>query len=146
VAMMCDMVFAAESARFGLPEVKLGTIPGCGGTQRLPRAIGKAKAMDLCFTGRMMDAHEAERSGLISRVVSADELMPQALKAATQIAANSLPTLMLLKEAINRSYQSSLDEGLMVERRLLHASFALDDFREGRHAFLEKRKPVFEHR
>jgi enoyl-CoA hydratase len=143
VAMMCDMLYAAESARFGLPEIKLGTLPGGGGTQRLPRAIGKAKAMDMCFTARMMDAAEAERSGLVSRVVPDAELMATALKSATQIASYSLPTLMMMKEAINRAYQSGLDDGLMFERRLLHASFALEDFREGRAAFLEKRKPVF---
>lgn len=146
VAMMCDMLYAAESAKFGLPEIKLATIPGCGGTQRLPRAIGKAKAMDMCFTARMMDAQEAERSGLVSRVVPDAELMDTAMKSATQIANYSLPTLMLLKEAINRAYQSGLDDGLMFERRLLHASFALEDFKEGRHAFLDKRKPQFSHR
>jgi enoyl-CoA hydratase len=146
VAMMCDMLYAAESAKFGLPEIKLGTLPGGGGTQRLPRAIGKAKAMDMCFTARMMDALEAERSGLVSRVVPDAELMATALKSATQIASYSLPTLMMMKEAINRAYQSGLDDGLMFERRLLHASFALDDFREGRAAFLEKRKPVFGNR
>jgi enoyl-CoA hydratase len=145
VAMMCDMIYAGESAKFGLPEIKLATIPGCGGTQRLPRAIGKAKAMDMCFTARMMDAHDAERSGLVSRVVPDADLMDVALKSATQIANQSLPTLMLLKEAINRSYQSGLDDGLMFERRLLHASFALDDFKEGRAAFLDKRKPAFRH-
>jgi len=145
VAMMCDMLYAAESARFGLPEIKLGTLPGGGGTQRLPRAIGKAKAMDMCFTARMMDAQEAERSGLVSRVVPDAELMATALKSATQIASYSLPTLMMMKEAINRAYQSGLDDGLMFERRLLHASFALEDFREGRAAFLEKRKPAFKH-
>jgi enoyl-CoA hydratase len=146
VAMMCDMLYAAESAKFGLPEIKLGTLPGGGGTQRLPRAIGKAKAMDMCFTARMMDAQEAERSGLVSRVVPDAELMTTALQSATQIASYSLPTLMLMKEAINRAYQSGLDDGLMFERRLLHASFALEDFKEGRHAFLDKRKPQFSHK
>lgn len=146
LAMMCDIVIAADTARFGQPEIKLGVIPGAGGTQRLPRAISKAKAMDLCLTGRMMDAAEAERSGLVSRVVPADRLLNEALEAAAVIAAYSLPSVMLAKESVNRAFESPLTEGLLFERRMFHAMFATDDQKEGMAAFLEKRKPAFKHR
>ena len=146
MAMMCDMIYAADSAKFGQPEIKLGTLPGAGGTQRLPRAVGKAKAMDWCLTGRMIDAAEAERAGLVSRVVPADRLLDEVLAIATQIASFSLPVVMKVKEAVNRAYESSLAEGLLFERREFHATFALDDQKEGMRAFVEKRKPVFRHR
>ena len=141
--MMCDMIFAADNAKFGQPEVKLGIIPGAGGTQRLPRAIGKAKAMDLCLTGRMMDAQEAERAGLVARVIPADQLLDETLKAATAIASYSLPTVMMVKESVNRAFESSLTEGLLFERRVFHATFATQDQKEGMAAFVEKRKPAF---
>ena len=143
LAMMCDLVFAAETARFGQPEVKIGTLPGAGGTQRLPRAVGKAKAMDLCLTGRLMDAQEAERCGLVSRIYPADKLLDEALAAAAQLAEYSLPVLMMMKEAVNRAFEGPLNEGLLFERRTLHASFALADQKEGMAAFVEKRPPVF---
>ncbi len=146
LAMMCDIIIAAESAKFGQPEITLGILPGSGGTQRLPRAVGKAKAMDLCLTARMMDAQEAERAGLVSRVVPNDKLLEEAMAAAGKIAANSLPATMMIKEAINRAYESSLSEGVLFERRLFHAAFALDDQKEGMAAFVEKRKPTFRHR
>ena len=146
LAMMCDIVIAADTARFGQPEIKLGVIPGAGGTQRLPRAVGKAKAMDLCLTGRMMDATEAERAGLVSRVVPAASLMEEALAAAAQIAAHSLPSVMMLKEAINRAYEAPLSEGLIFERRLFHSLFATEDQKEGMAAFVEKRPARFAHR
>jgi enoyl-CoA hydratase len=146
LAMMCDMIFAADTAKFGQPEIKLGTLPGAGGTQRLPRAIGKAKAMDMCLTGRMMDAQEAERSGLVARVIPADQLMDETLKAAQNIANFSLPVVMMIKESINRSFESSLNEGLLFERRVFHAAFALEDQKEGMAAFIEKRKPNFKNR
>lgn len=146
IAMMCDMIYAAENAKFGQPEIKLGTLPGAGGTQRLPRAVGKAKAMDLCLTGRMMDAAEAERSGLVARIFPTDKLIEETLAAAQIIASYSLPVVMMVKEAVNRAYESSLAEGLLFERRVFHASFALDDQKEGMAAFLEKRKPMFRHR
>lgn len=146
LAMMCDMVFAADTAKFALPEVKLAVIPGAGGTQRMPRAVGKAKAMDLCFTGRFMDADEAERAGLVSRIYPAATMLDEALATAADIARHSLPVLMMLKESVNRAYESSLSEGLLFERRTLHAVFALDDRREGMAAFLEKRKPRFTNR
>ena len=146
LAMMCDIVFAADTARFALPEVKLAVIPGAGGTQRMPRAVGKAKAMDLVLTGRTMDAEEAERTGLVSRIFPADALLDEALKAAREIAGYSLPVLMMLKESVNRAWESPLNEGLLFERRTLHATFALRDQKEGMAAFLEKRKPVFEDR
>src|SRR2546425_822248 len=133
-------------AKFGQPEIKLGIIPGAGGTQRLPRAVGKAKAMDLVLTGRMMDAAEAERSGLVSRVVSADKLLEEALAAAAQIAEFSLPSVMMAKEAVNRAYESPLAEGMRFERRVFHALFATEDQKEGMAAFVEKRKPKFKHR
>ena len=143
LAMMCDTVFAADSAKFALPEVKLAVIPGAGGTQRMPRAVGKAKAMDLCFTGRFMDAAEAERAGLVSRIYPADQVLDEALAAAASIAQQSLPVLMMLKESVNRAFESSLNEGLLFERRTLHATFSLADNKEGIAAFLEKRKPRF---
>ena len=145
LAMMCDFIIAADTARFGQPEVKLGTLPGAGGTQRLPRAVGKAKAMEMCLTGRFMDAVEAERAGLVSRVVPADKLIEEALATATTIASNSLPVVMMVKEAVNRSFESSLNEGLLFERRVFHASFATRDQKEGMAAFVEKRKPEFRH-
>jgi enoyl-CoA hydratase len=146
LAMMCDIIIAAEGARFGQPEIKLGIIPGAGGTQRLPRAVGKAKAMDLVLTARMMDAHEAERSGLVSRVVPGERLLDEALAAAAQIAEFSLPSVMMAKEAVNRAYEAPLAEGILFERRAFHALFATRDQEEGMAAFLEKRKPKFEHR
>jgi enoyl-CoA hydratase len=146
LALMCDIVIAAESARFGQPEINLGVMPGAGGTQRLPRAVGKAKAMDMCLTARMMDAAEAERSGLVSRVVPADKLMEEALAVAAKIAAYSMPVVMMLKESINRAYESTLSEGVLFERRLFHAMFALEDQKEGMAAFLEKRKPAFKNK
>jgi enoyl-CoA hydratase len=146
LAMMCDMIFAADTAKFGQPEIKLGTLPGAGGTQRLPRAIGKAKAMDMCLTARMMNADEAERSGLVARVIPADRLLAETLAAAEAIAGYSLPVVMMIKESINRAYESSLNEGLLFERRVFHASFALEDQKEGMAAFVDKRAPAFRHR
>ncbi|RIX48500.1 MAG: enoyl-CoA hydratase [Rhodocyclales bacterium GT-UBC] len=146
MAMMCDMIFAADSAKFGQPEIKLGTLPGAGGTQRLPRAVGKAKAMDLCLTGRMMDAAEAEKSGLVARVVPAEQLLDVTMDAARAIAAYSLPVVMMIKESVNRAFESSLNEGLLFERRVFHSAFSLEDQKEGMAAFVEKRKPVFKNR
>jgi enoyl-CoA hydratase len=146
LAMMCDLIIAADTAKFGQPEITIGTMPGMGGTQRLPRAVGKAKAMDWCLTGRMIDAAEAERSGLVARVVPAAELEAQALAVAAKIATHSLPVVLKIKEAVNRAYESPLAEGLLFERREFHATFALDDRKEGMRAFVEKRKPVFKHR
>jgi enoyl-CoA hydratase len=146
LAMMCDIVIAADTARFGQPEVKLGIIPGAGGTQRLPRAVGKAKAMDLVLTGRMMSADEAERAGLVSRVVPAEGLAQEALDVATVIASFSLPSVMMAKEAVQRSFEAPLGEGLLFERRLFHALFATEDQKEGMAAFLAKRAPEFRHR
>jgi enoyl-CoA hydratase len=146
LAMMCDILIAADTAKFGQPEIKLGIIPGAGGTQRLPRAVGKAKAMDLVLTGRMMDAAEAERAGLVSRVVPADKLIDEAVAAAAQIAEFSLPSVMMAKEAVNRAFESPLAEGMLFERRLFHALFATEDQKEGMAAFVEKRKPKFKHR
>jgi enoyl-CoA hydratase len=146
LAMMCDIVIAAENARFGQPEVNLGVMPGAGGTQRLPRAVGKAKAMDLCLTARMMDAQEAERAGLVSRIVPLEKLMEEALAVAEKIAGYSLPVVMMIKESINRAYEANLAEGILFERRLFHSQFALADQKEGMAAFLEKRKPTFKHR
>jgi enoyl-CoA hydratase len=143
LAMMCDMIYAADTAKFGQPEVKIGILPGAGATQRLPRAIGKSKAMDLCLTARMMDADEAERSGLVARVIPAAQLLEETLAAATAIAGYSLPVLMMIKESINRAFESSLTEGLLFERRSFHAAFALQDRKEGMAAFLEKRAPLF---
>jgi enoyl-CoA hydratase len=146
LAMMCDMIFAADTARFGQPEIKLGIMPGAGGTQRLPRAISKAKAMDLCLTARLMDAQEAERAGLVSRVVAADALLDEALDAAAAIAEFPLPAVMMIKESVNRAYETTLAEGIHFERRLFHSLFATDDQKEGMAAFVEKRRPVFRHR
>ncbi|MBI2253106.1 MAG: enoyl-CoA hydratase [Proteobacteria bacterium] len=146
IAMMCDVIIAAENAKFGQPEITLGIIPGAGGTQRLTRAVGKAKAMDLVLTGRMMDAAEAERSGLVARVVPADKLLDEALAAAEKIAGFSLPIVLMAKESVNRAFESSLAEGIKFERRLFHAAFATDDQKEGMAAFIEKRKAAFKHR
>ena len=146
LAMMCDIVIAAESAKFGQPEINLGTFPGAGGTQRLPRAIGKAKAMDLILTARMMDAAEAERAGLVSRVVPADKLLDEAMAVAAKIAGYSLPVAIMAKEAVNRAYETTLAEGVHFERRMFHATFALADQKEGMAAFVDKRKPDFKHR
>ena len=146
LAMTCDILIAADTAKFGQPEIKLGIIPGAGGTQRLPRAVGKAKAMDLVLTGRMMDAAEAERAGLVSRVVPLDRLIDEALAAAAQIAEFSLPSVMMAKEAVNRAFELPLTEGMLFERRLFHALFATEDQKEGMAAFVEKRKPKFKHK
>ncbi len=146
LAMTCDFIIAADSAKFGQPEIKIGILPGAGGTQRLPRAVGKAKAMDLVLTGRMMDAAEAERAGLVSRVVLADRLLDEALAAALQICQYSLPSVMMAKEAVNRAFESPLSEGLLFERRLFHSLFATEDQKEGMNAFVQKRKPVFKQR
>jgi enoyl-CoA hydratase len=146
LAMMCDIVIAADNAKFGQPEVNLGVMPGAGGTQRLPRFTSKAKAMDLCLTARMMDAQEAERSGLVSRVVPPDRLMEEALGVAAKIAAYSLPVVMMIKESINRAYEGTLSEGILFERRVFHSQFALEDQKEGMAAFLEKRKPAFKNK
>ncbi|GAA0224417.1 enoyl-CoA hydratase [Castellaniella daejeonensis] len=146
LAMLCDFIIAAENAKFGQPEIKLGVIPGYGGTQRLPRAVGKAKAMDLVLTARMMDAAEAERAGLVSRVVPVERLLDEALEAAGTIASMSLPAVMMAKECVNRAYEASLDEGLLFERRNFHALFSTEDQKEGMRAFVEKRKPEFKHR
>jgi enoyl-CoA hydratase len=143
VAMMCDIIYASDTAKFGQPEIKLGILPGAGGTQRLPRAVGKAKAMDLCLTARMMDAQEAERAGLVSRVFPADQLLAETLKAAATIAEFSLPVLMMVKESVNQSFESSLSQGVNFERRLFHSVFALEDQKEGMAAFVEKRRPAF---
>ena len=143
LAMLCDFIIAADNAKFGQPEIKLGIIPGAGGTQRLPRAISKAKAMDMCLTSRMMDAIEAERSGLVSRVVPLDKLMEEALAAANTIASMSLPVVMMIKESVNRAYETTLSEGVQYERRLFHSTFATEDQKEGMKAFTEKRAPIF---
>jgi enoyl-CoA hydratase len=139
-------VIAAENERFGQPEINLGIMPGAGGTQRLPRFTSKAKAMDLCLTARMMDAQEAERAGIVSRIVPPEKLMEEALAVASKIAASSLPVVMMIKESINRAYESALSEGVLFERRLFHSQFALEDQKEGMAAFLEKRKPSFKNR
>jgi len=146
LAMQCDIVIAAENARFGQPEINLGVMPGYGGTQRLPRFTSKAKAMDLCLTARMMDAQEAERAGLVSRVVPLEKLMEETLAAAEKIAASSLPVVMMIKESINRAYETALAEGVLFERRVFQSQFALEDQKEGMAAFLEKRKPIFKHK
>ncbi len=146
LAMMCDFIIAADTAKFGQPEIKLGIIPGAGGTQRLPRAVGKSKAMDMVLTSRMMDATEAERCGLVSRVVAADKLMDEALAAAASICALSGPSLAMAKEAVNRAFEGTLAEGVGFERRLFHSLFATDDQKEGMDAFVNKRKPAFKHR
>jgi enoyl-CoA hydratase len=146
LAMMCDFIIAADNAKFGQPEIKLGIIPGAGGTQRLPRAVGKAKAMDMALTGRMMDAVEAERSGLVSRVVPLDKLMDEALGAALMICDHGQTSVMAAKESVNRAFESGLSDGVMFERRLFQSLFATADQKEGMDAFLNKRKPVFVHR
>ncbi len=146
LAMMCDMIFAADIAQFGQPEIKLGVLPGAGGTQRLPRAVGKSKAMDMCLTARMMNANEAERAGLVARVIPAANLLAETLAAAERIAGYSLPVAMMIKECVNRAYESGLNEGLLFERRVFHSAFALEDQKEGMAAFVEKRKPAFKHR
>ena len=146
LAMMCDFIIAADNARFGQPEIKLGIIPGAGGTQRLPRAVGKAKAMDMALTGRMMDAVEAERAGLVSRVVPLDKLMDEALGAALMICGYGQPSVFAAKEAVNRAFESGLSDGVMFERRLFHALFATEDQKEGMDAFVNKRKPAFKNR
>ena len=146
LAMMCDFILAADTAKFGQPEIKLGVIPGSGGTQRLPRAVGKSKAMEMVLAGRMMDAVEAERAGLVSRIVAADRLLEDAMETATVIAGMSLPATMMAKESVNRAYESSLTEGVLFERRVFHSCFAMEDQKEGMAAFVEKRKAVFKHR
>ena len=143
LAMMCDFILAADNARFGQPEIRIGTIPGAGGTQRLTRFVGKSKAMEMCLTGRMMDAAEAERSGLVSRVLPLADLLPEALKAAATIADFSRPAVMMAKEAVNRAYETTLSEGIRFERRVFHATFATQDQKEGMAAFVEKRAPKF---
>jgi len=145
LAMMCDFIIAADNARFGQPEIKIGIIPGAGGTQRLPRAVGKAKAMDMVLSARMMDAAEAERAGLVSRVVPAAGLLEEALATAATIAGYSLPAVMMAKEAVNRAYEAPLTEGMLFERRLFHSLFATADQKEGMAAFVEKRPPRFQH-
>jgi enoyl-CoA hydratase len=143
LAMQCDILIAADNAKFGQPEINLGIMPGYGGTQRLPRFTSKAKAMDLCLTARTMDAQEAERAGLVSRIVSTDKLMEEALAVAEKIAGCSAPVVMMIKESINRAYETSLAEGVLFERRVFQSQFALEDQKEGMAAFLEKRKPIF---
>jgi enoyl-CoA hydratase len=146
LAMMCDFIIAAETAKFGQPEIKLGIIPGAGGTQRLPRAVGKSKAMDLVLTGRMMDAPEAERAGLVSRVVPADQLLAEAQAAGELICALGGPSVLMAKECVNRAFEGTLADGVAFERRMFHALFATEDQKEGMAAFVEKRKPAFKHR
>ncbi|SEQ12032.1 enoyl-CoA hydratase [Pseudomonas sp. NFACC02] len=146
LALMCDFILAADNARFGQPEIKLGVLPGMGGTQRLTRAVGKAKAMEMCLTGRLIDAVEAERAGLVARIVPQDQLLEEALKVAQTIAAKSLPVAMMVKESVNRAFEVSLAEGIRFERRVFHAAFASEDQKEGMAAFIEKREPTFKHR
>lgn len=146
LAMMADIIIAADSAKFGQPEITIGTIPGSGGTQRLVRAIGKAKAMEMCLTGRMMDAAEAERSGLVAKVVPAADLLDETMKVAQRIADMSRPVAMMVKECVNRAFESSLTEGILFERRVFHATFALEDQKEGMSAFAEKRQPNFQNK
>ena len=146
LAMLCDFIIASESAKFGQPEINLGVMPGIGGTQRLTRYVGKSKAMEMCLTGRMMDAAEAERSGLVSRVVPAAELMDEALKVAEKIAKLSRPVVMMAKDAVNAAYETTLSEGVKVERRIFHSTFAVEDQKEGMSAFAEKRQPDWKHR
>ncbi|UZJ58154.1 enoyl-CoA hydratase [Pseudomonas sp. KU26590] len=146
LALMCDFILAADNARFGQPEIKLGVLPGMGGTQRLTHAVGKAKAMEMCLTGRLIDAVEAERAGLVARIVPQEQLLDEALKVAAGIAAKSLPTAMMVKESVNRAFEVSLAEGIRFERRVFHAAFASEDQKEGMAAFIEKREPVFKHR
>lgn len=146
LAMMCDFIVAADTAKFGQPEINLGVMPGAGGTQRLTRFVGKSKAMDMCLTGRMMDAAEAERAGLVSRVVAADQLLDEAMKAAEAVAAKSMPIAMMTKETVNRSYETTLSEGILFERRVFHSMFATEDQKEGMAAFADKRKADFKDR
>ncbi|MBT3789258.1 MAG: enoyl-CoA hydratase [Alphaproteobacteria bacterium] len=146
MAMMCDFILAADNAKFGQPEIKLGIIAGAGGTQRLTRFVGKSKAMEMNLTGRMMDAEEAERSGLVSRIIPVDDLLDEALKVAATIAANSRPSVMIAKESVNRAYETTLREGVLFERRVFHSLFAFEDQTEGMQAFVEKRKPDFKNR
>ncbi|MBO6540994.1 MAG: enoyl-CoA hydratase [Rhizobiaceae bacterium] len=146
LAMLCDFIIAADNAKFGQPEITLGVIPGMGGSQRLTRFIGKSKAMDMCLTGRMMDAEEAERSGLVSRIVPLNDLIEETMKVASKIADLSLPSVILAKEAVNRSYETTLAEGLRFERRVFHSLFATEDQKEGMAAFAEKRSPGFQNR
>lgn len=146
LALMCDFILAADNAKFGQPEINLGVLPGMGGTQRLTRAVGKAKAMELCLSGRMMGAEEAERAGVVARIVPKEQLLEEALKVAAQIASKSVPVAMMVKESINRAFEVSLSEGVRFERRVFHAAFATEDQKEGMAAFTEKRKPDFKHR
>jgi len=146
LAMMCDMIFAAENAKFGQPEIKLGIIPGAGGTQRLPRAVGKSKAMDMVLSARMMDAQEAERAGLVSRIFPVEKLLEETVAAANVIASMPMMAVVAAKEAVNRAWESSLSEGLLFERRSFYSMFATEDQKEGMSAFLEKRQPEFKHR
>jgi len=146
MAMMCDFIIAAENAKFGQPEITIGTIPGAGGTQRLTRAVGKAKAMEMCLTGRIMDAEEAERSGLVSRVIALDDLLENALETADKIAKLSQPVVMMAKESVNKAFETTLAEGVMYERRAFHTTFALEDRKEGMSAFAEKRQPNFQNK
>ena len=146
IAMMCDFILAADNAKFGQPEINLGILPGAGGTQRLPRFVGKAKAMEMVLTGRMMDAAEAERCGLVSRVIPADQLLEDAIKTAQKIAELSLPVVMMAKESVNRAFETTLSEGVRFERRLFHSCFGIEDQKEGMAAFVEKRKPAFKNR
>jgi enoyl-CoA hydratase len=146
MAMMCDIILAADTAKFGQPEITIGTIPGAGGTQRLTRAVGKSKAMEMVLTGRMMDAEEAERAGLVSRIVPAADLLEEALKTAAKVASMSRPMAMMAKEAVNRAFESTLSEGVRFERRLFHATFATEDQKEGMAAFIAKRAPEFKNR
>ncbi len=146
IALACDIVIAADTAKFGQPEIKIGVMPGAGGSQRLPRAVGKAKAMDMILTARMMDAQEAERAGLVSRVVPAAKLLDEALAAANAICEFSGPSVLMAKEAVNRAYETPLAEGILFERRMFHSLFATEDQKEGMRAFVEKRKPNFKHK
>ena len=146
LAMMCDFILAADNARFGQPEITIGTMPGAGGTQRLTRFVGKSKAMEMCLTGRMMEAEEAERAGLVSRIVPLDDLKDEAIKVASRIADLSLPVVMMTKESVNRAYETTLNEGIRFERRLFHSTFATVDQKEGMAAFVEKRQPDFKNR
>ncbi|MBL6931908.1 MAG: enoyl-CoA hydratase [Rhodospirillales bacterium] len=146
VAMMCDFILAADTAKFGQPEVTIGTIPGAGGTQRLTRLVGKSKAMEMCLSGRMMDAEEAERAGLVSRIIPADDLIEEAINTAEAIAKLSLPIVMMAKEAVDAAYETSLAQGIHFERRLFHATFSTEDQKEGMAAFAEKRQPAFRNR
>jgi enoyl-CoA hydratase len=146
MAMMCDFIIAADNAKFGQPEITIGTIPGAGGTQRLTRAVGKSKAMEMCLTGRMMDAAEAERAGLVSRIVPVAELVDEAVKAAAKIAALSRPIVMLCKESVNAAFETTLAQGVTFERRLFHSTFSTEDQKEGMAAFVEKRAPAFKNR